>query len=114
MLPYILRGVTMRLDGMETLGAVNLWLDLARGLLAKNAQLPLVDDTEIDMHAELWRARELGDDPLRAAIDDILSRDPDDLAARFVALNAYYRLMARKYHPRSSTSTTSNRLAGRT
>ena len=104
----------MRLDGMETLGAVNLWLDLARGLLAKNAQLPLVDDTEIDMHAELWRARELGDDPLRAAIDDILSRDPDDLAARFVALNAYYRLMARKYHPRSSTSTTSNRLAGRT
>jgi len=84
----------MRLDGMETLGAVNLWLDLARGLLAKNAQLPLVDDTDIDMHAELWRARELGDDPLRAAIDNILSRDPDDLAARFVALNAYYRLMA--------------------
>ena len=40
------------LDGMEALGAVNLWPDLARGLLAKNAQLPLVDDTDIDVHAE--------------------------------------------------------------
>lgn len=84
----------MRLDGMEALGAVNRWLDLARVLLAKHAQLPLIDERDIDMHAELWCARELGDDSLRAAIDNILSRDPDDLAARFVALNAYYRLMA--------------------
>jgi hypothetical protein len=46
------------------------------------------------MHAELFRAREFGDESLRAAVDGILSRDPDDPAAHFVVLNAYHRLMA--------------------
>jgi tetratricopeptide (TPR) repeat protein len=77
------------------LGAVNRWIDLAKGLLAKQVQLPLINDSEIDMHPEIWEVRESGDDDsLRAAIDNVLSRDPADVAARFVALNAYYRLMS--------------------
>jgi hypothetical protein len=79
------------------LGAVNRWLDLARELLAKQVQLPLIDNSDIDMHSELCAARRFGDDSLRAAIDNVVSRDPDDVAARFVALNAYYRLMDTEY-----------------
>jgi tetratricopeptide (TPR) repeat protein len=93
-LPYILKDGRMRQDVAETLGAVNGWLDLSRGLLAKQVQFPLIDNSDIDMRTELWHARQYGDGSLRAAIDNVLSRDPDDLAARFVALNAYYRLMA--------------------
>jgi tetratricopeptide (TPR) repeat protein len=83
----------MRRNAMETLRSVNEWVDRARGLLAKQVQLPLIDNTDIDMHSELWYALEHGDDALRAAVDNILSRDLDDIAARYVALNAYYRLM---------------------
>jgi len=49
-------------------------------LLAKQLQLPLIDNSDIDMHAALWDALEYGDDRLRAAIDNVLSRDPDELA----------------------------------
>ena len=78
---------------MEMLTTVNQWIDVARKLLAKQTHIPLIDDSEIDMHGELRKARRTGDDALRAAIDNVLSRDPSDLAVRFVALNVYYRLM---------------------
>jgi len=90
---YTQKGWRMRGDAMEALSAVNRWVETARGLLAKQLQLPLIDNSDIDMHAALWDALEYGDDRLRAAIDNVLSRDPDELAARFVALNFYYRLM---------------------
>lgn len=48
------------------------------------------------MSGELWDAWMLGDDRLREAIDNVLSRDPGDLAARFVALNVYYQLATLK------------------
>jgi tetratricopeptide (TPR) repeat protein len=78
---------------VETLNIVNQWIDTARTFLAKQVHIPLIDNDEIDMTKEIWDAWEDGDGPLREAMDNVLSRDPDDLAARFVALNAYYRLM---------------------
>lgn len=75
------------------LSTVNQWIDTARALLAKQVHIPLIDNGEIDMTEEIWEAWEYGDSPLREAVDNVLSRDPDDPAGRFVALNAYYRLM---------------------
>ena len=71
------------------LSAVGRWVETAGELLAAQTHIPLIDNEEIDMGEELYAARERGDDAVRSAIDNVLSRDPDDLAARFVALNAY-------------------------
>lgn len=79
---------------MEMLGTVNQWIETARGLLAKQVHIPLIDNCEIDMTDGLVDASMNGDYGLRAATDNVLSRDPNDVAARFVALNAYCRLMA--------------------
>ena len=44
------------------------------------------------MTDELVRAWMFGDGELRLAIENVLARDPDDVAVRFVALCAYYHL----------------------
>jgi len=74
----------------ETISIVNHWIDTARALLAKEPQIPLINDLRIEMG--LGGAWWDGDDDLRTAIENALARDPDDLPSRFVALNAYYLL----------------------
>ncbi len=62
----------MRRDTMP--GAVNWWIDLAKGLLAKQLQLPSISDSEIDMHAGIWEARESGDDDSLRAGNQTITR----------------------------------------
>ncbi len=77
------------------LNLVNRWIEHAGALLKDDAQIPLINDRQIRMDAELQRIRESGDDDeLLTAVDTALARNPDDLAARFVGLNSYYRLLA--------------------
>ena len=78
------------------LHTVNTWIENANGILAKETHIPLINDGSIEMTDQLKDAWMSGDHNLRAALDNVLSRDPDDLAARFVALNAYYRLVTLK------------------
>jgi hypothetical protein len=75
---------------MEMLSTVNEWIDAAGGLLAKEPQIPLINDLRIEM--KLGGAWYDGDDDLRTAIENALARDPNDLPSRFIALNAYYLL----------------------
>ena len=74
----------------ETISTLDHWIDTARALLAKEPQIPLINDYRIEMGFRgVWYD---GDDDLRTAIENALARDPDDLPSRFVALNAYYLL----------------------
>ena len=74
----------------EVISTLNHWIDSAKTLLDKEPQIPLINDCRIEMElSDVWWD---GDDDLRAAIENALARDPDDLPSRFVALNAYYLL----------------------
>ena len=73
------------------LSTINRWVQEARKLLTDQPHLPLIDGGEIEMADELVLAW-FRDGDLRTAIENVLARDPDDLAVRFVALSAYYRL----------------------
>lgn len=81
---------------MDLLSSVNQWIAAARERISKAINVPLIDDINLEMSGELWDAWMLGDDRLREAIDNVLSRDLGDLAARFVALNVYYQLATLK------------------
>jgi len=45
------------------------------------------------MNEVLEDAWEFGDQTIYGAVENVLSRDPEDLATRFVSLNVYWRLM---------------------
>jgi hypothetical protein len=76
---------------VSMLSTVNRWVQEARKLLTGERHLPLIDDCKVEMADELVQAW-FHDGDLRTAIENVLARDPDDLAVRFVALSAYYRL----------------------
>jgi len=78
---------------MELLGTVNKWIDKTRKLLAKEVHIPLIDTFHIDMTSELVDAWMGDDTPLREALENILSRDPEDTATRLLTLSAYFQLM---------------------
>lgn len=78
---------------MELLSTVNQWIDKTRDRIAKELQIPLIDDLGIDMTSELVHAWMWQDTPLREALENVLSRDPEDTATRLVALSTYYQLM---------------------
>lgn len=78
---------------MELLSTVNHWIDKTRDRIAKELQIPLIDDLGIDMTSELVRAWMYRDTSLREALENVFSRDPEDTATRLVALSTYYRLM---------------------
>lgn len=77
----------------DWLSEVNEWVSAARVRLAEEVQIPLIDDSGLKMDS-LADAFRWGEDGLREAIENVLSRDPGDLAARFVAIAAFYRLMS--------------------
>ena len=70
---------------MDLLNTVNQWTEKARDRIANDVQIPLIDTIGFDMTRELVHAWKSQDAPLREALENVLSRDPDDTAARLVS-----------------------------
>ena len=77
---------------MQALTVVNEWIAAAKEHIPKKVHIPLIDTIDLGMTSEPWDAWMLGDHGLREALENVLSRDPSDVAVRFVALNAYCQL----------------------
>jgi tetratricopeptide (TPR) repeat protein len=82
---------------MDWLRTVNAWIVEARSRISNDVHIPLIsDDVVPEMGGELFDAWMLGDHDLKEALDNVLSRNPDDTAARFLALSAYFQLLTMK------------------
>ncbi len=74
------------------LDEVNRWVIKAKTLIAGRNRIPLIDTVDLQIKDELYELSLSGDTELRSALDNVLSRDPNALEPRLVALTVYYRL----------------------